>query len=156
MVNKITTPPTQNEVIDKINELVDGKQDTITSSNKLSASLVSGLATVATSGSYNDLSNKPTIPTVNNATLTIQKNGSNVATFTANASSNVTANISVPTNTNELTNGAGFITSSALTGYEQTSNKVTSISSSSTDTQYPSAKCVYDIVGDVETLINAL
>lgn len=36
------------------------------------------------------------IPTVNNATLTIQKNGSNVATFTANASSNVTANISVP------------------------------------------------------------
>lgn len=70
------------------------------------------LATVATSGSYNDLSNKPTIPTVNNATLTIQKNGSNVATFTANASSNVTANISVPTNTNQLTNGAGFITSS--------------------------------------------
>jgi len=97
MVNKITTPPTQNEVIDKINELVDGKQDTITSSNKLSASLVSGLATVATTGSYNDLSNKPTIPTVNNATLTIQKNGSNVATFTANASNNVTANISVPT-----------------------------------------------------------
>lgn len=28
--------------------------------------------------------------------------------------------------------------------YEQTSNKVTSLSSSSTDTQYPSAKCVYD------------
>ena len=40
---------------------LDGKQDKITSSNKLSASLVSGLATVATSGSYNDLSNKPTI-----------------------------------------------------------------------------------------------
>jgi hypothetical protein len=30
--------------------------------------------------------------------------------------------------------------------YEQTSNKVTSLSSSSTDTQYPSAKCVYDLV----------
>ena len=42
----------------------DTKQDNITSSNKLSASLVSGLATVATSGSYNDLSNKPTIPSV--------------------------------------------------------------------------------------------
>jgi len=54
--------------------------------------------------------NKPTIPTVNNATLTIQKNGTTVNTFTANASSNVTANITVPTNTNELTNGAGFIT----------------------------------------------
>ena len=72
---------------------------------------VSDLSTVATSGSYNDLSNKPTIPTVNNATLTIQKNGTTVKTFTANASSNVTCNITVPTNTNELTNGAGFVTS---------------------------------------------
>ena len=36
-----------------------------------------------------------TIPTVNNATLTIQKNGTNVNTFTANSSSNVTANITV-------------------------------------------------------------
>lgn len=42
--------------------ILEDKQDKITSSNKLSASLVSGLATVATSGSYNDLSNKPTIP----------------------------------------------------------------------------------------------
>ena len=67
-------------------------------------------ATVATSGSYTDLSDKPTIPTVNNATLTIQKNGATVETFTANSSSDKTVNISVPTNTNELTNGAGFIT----------------------------------------------
>ena len=49
--------------------------------------------------------------TVNNATLTIQKNGTTVKTFTANASSNVTCNITVPTNNNELTNGSGFITS---------------------------------------------
>ncbi len=41
---------------------VSGKQDKITTDNKLDVSLVSGLATVATSGSYNDLSNKPTIP----------------------------------------------------------------------------------------------
>lgn len=33
---------------------------------------------------------------------------------------------------------------------------VTSIDSESTDTQVPSAKCVYDIVGDIETLINAI
>lgn len=45
---------------------ISTKQDTITSSNKLSASLVSGLSTVATSGSYNDLSNKPTIPDTSN------------------------------------------------------------------------------------------
>ena len=68
------------------------------------------LATVATSGSYNDLSNKPTIPTVNNATLTIQKNGTTVNTFTANSNSNVTANITVPTKTSDLTNDDGFIT----------------------------------------------
>ena len=55
------------------------------------------LATVATTGSYTDLSDKPTIPTVNNATLTIQKNGTSVGTFTANASSNKTINITVPT-----------------------------------------------------------
>jgi len=48
-------------------------------------------------------------PTVNDATLTIQKNGTSVATFTANASSNVTANISVPalyTTTGQNTDGA--------------------------------------------------
>ena len=32
-------------------------------------------------------------------------------------------------------------------------NLVTAISSSSTDAQYPSAKCVYDIVGNIETLL---
>ena len=51
------------------------------------------LAAVATSGDYTDLINTPTIPTVNDATLTIQHNGTNVQTFTANASSNATANI---------------------------------------------------------------
>ena len=43
------------------------------------------------------IKNKPTIPTVNNATLTIQSNGTTVNTFTANASSNVTANIPAAT-----------------------------------------------------------
>ena len=37
--------------------------------------------------------------------------------------------------------------------YQLTANLVTSISSNSTNTQYPSAKCVYDIVGDIETLL---
>ena len=66
-------------------------------------------STVATSGSYNDLSNKPTIPTVNNGTLIIKKNGINVATFTANQSSKTTADITVPTKTSDLTNDSGFI-----------------------------------------------
>ena len=67
-------------------------------------------ATVATSGSYNDLSDKPTIPTVNNATLTVQQNGTTVDTFTANSSSDKTVNISVPTKTSDLTNDSGYIT----------------------------------------------
>lgn len=66
-------------------------------------------STVATSGSYNDLSNKPTIPTVNNGALIIKKNGTNVATFTANQSSKTTADITVPTKTSDLTNDSGFI-----------------------------------------------
>ena len=75
------------------------------------------LATVATSGSYNDLTdkptipaaqvnsdwnansgvaeilNKPTIPTVNDATLTINQNGVQAGTFTANAASNATISL---------------------------------------------------------------
>lgn len=90
--------------------MLEDKQDKITSSNKLSASLVSGLSTVATSGSYNDLSNKPTIPTVNNGTLTIQKNGTTVKTFSANQSTNTTANITVPTKVSDLTNDSGYTT----------------------------------------------
>ena len=107
------------------------------------------------------------IPTVNNATLTIQKNGTTVKTFTANASSNVTANITVPTKTSELTNNSGFLTSStgvtsvngahgAVTGIQTTSNLVTSVSSSSTNSQYPSAKLFYDTVGNVESVLQTL
>lgn len=62
-------------------------------------------------------------------------------------------------------NNSGYITNSALSGYatetwvgnqgyQTTSNLVTSISSSSTDAQYPSAKCVYDIVGDIESILH--
>lgn len=53
----------------------------------------SALATVATTGSYPDLHNRPTIPTVNNATLTIEQNGVSAGTFTANASSNKTISL---------------------------------------------------------------
>ena len=42
------------------------------------------------------------IPTVNNATLTIQENGTNVATFTANSATNATANITVPTQASDI------------------------------------------------------
>lgn len=82
----------------------------------------SDLATVATSGSYNDLTdkptipaaqvqsdwtqadntkvdyikNKPTIPTVNNSTITFTNNGTTVDSFTTNASSNKTIALTAP------------------------------------------------------------
>ena len=61
------------------------------------------LSTVATTGAYDDLTGTPEIPTVNNATLTIQKNGTTVQTFTANQSTNATANITVPNITLQTT-----------------------------------------------------
>ena len=70
----------------------------------------SSLSTVATSGDYDDLLNKPNIPVVYDATLTIQRNSSTVASFSANADTNAVADITVPTDTSDLTNGAGYIT----------------------------------------------
>lgn len=69
------------------------------------------LSAVATSGDYDDLTNKPTIPTVNDGTLTIQKNGTTIDTFTANQSGNTTVNVTVPTATSQLTNDSGYLTS---------------------------------------------
>lgn len=92
------------------------------------------------------------------------------ATITGGASTIATSNLTK--NRALISNGSGKVAVSAVTstelGYidgvtsnvqtqlnnkEATANKVTSLSSSSTDTQYPSAKCVYDIIGDVATLI---
>lgn len=101
----------------------------------LFTSLRGELATVAFTGDYNDLinrpaflqvqadwnesdtnspayiNNKPTIPTVNDAALTIQKNWVAVGTFTANSATAVTANITVP---NVINNVTSTSTSDAL------------------------------------------
>ncbi len=113
----------------EVNVQADWEQTTTTADDYIKNKPT--LAAVATSGSYNDLSNKPTIPTVNNATLTIQKNGTTVKTFTANASSNVTANITVPTKTSDITNDSDFVASGDLAtvatsgSYNDLSNKPT-------------------------------
>ena len=61
----------------------------------------SSLATVATSGSYPDLHNRPTI---GNGKITIQRNSTEIDNFTVNQTGNKTINISVPTKTSDLTN----------------------------------------------------
>ena len=63
----------------------------------------------------------------------------------------------LPTKTSDLTNDSGFITDAYHDSTkEDISNKVTSISSSSTDTQYPSAKCVYDNIENVREVAEGL
>lgn len=56
--------------------------------------------------------------------------------------------------------GASAVQPSAIANMESTDNKTTSLSSASTDQQYPSAKTVYDFVmdtlGDIETLLAAI
>ena len=56
----------------------------------------SSLATVATSGLYSDLTGTPTIPTVNDSTITITNNGTTVDTFTTNTASAKTIALSAP------------------------------------------------------------
>mgnify|MGYP002525678208 CR=1 FL=1 len=81
---------------------------------------------------------------------------------------NKTVNIPVPTKTSDINNDSGFITKSVSdldnytnnttlqSTYQTKSNLVTSVSSSSTDTQYPSAKLFYDTVGDISTILQEL
>ena len=57
--------------------------------------------------------------------------------------------------TNDLATIIGGFTTN-ISGKEDVSNKVTTISSSSTDTQYPSAKCMYDLIGDIETVMDTI
>ena len=73
---------------------------------------------------WKQLARKDELPVVNNATLTIKRNGTTVQSFTANASSNKTADISVPTKTSDITNDSGFITKEVndLTNYTKTSD----------------------------------
>lgn len=64
---------------------------------------------VLTAADVNALPASTVIPTVNDATLTIQKNGTTVTTFTANSAQNATADISVPTKVSDLTNDLDFV-----------------------------------------------
>lgn len=84
------------------------------------------LSTVAASGSYNDLSNKPTIPTVGNGTVTIKQAGTSKGTFTMNQSGNTTIeltdnNTTYPTGTSstsgltKLYTGTGTATDGTMT-----------------------------------------
>lgn len=103
-------------------ELIEQSQNLIAQNNQLIAQLssqsealssaIENLQNSAFSGNYNDLTNKPNI---NNGTLTIQKNGTNVQTFSANQGTNTTANITVPTKVSELANDSNFVSTDKIT-----------------------------------------
>lgn len=90
--------------------------------SSVSWSIITGkptFAAVATSGNYNDLSNKPTIPAAQvnsdwNATSGLAQILNKPALFSGNYN-DLSNKPTIPTNTNQLTNGAGFIT-----GYTET------------------------------------
>ena len=67
--------------------------------------------------------------------------------------------INVPTTTDDDANSLQAVNVKYLydKGYSAIrTNLVTSISSQSTDAQYPSAKCVYDLVGNIEALLSEI
>ena len=138
MVDKITNPPSQKDLIDKVNEIIDDKQDTLVSGTNIktinnTSILGSGnievgggytagtginitndvisvtsdistgaslgatavqpadLASVATSGSYNDLSNKPNLDAKANIDLSnLTNTGKNIANWSTNVTNCIT------------------------------------------------------------------
>lgn len=92
------TVNSKNPYIGYASDQVDG---TFVVGSLLGTNYASGLAIGGGSGNLlwkgAKVATTSDIPTVNNGTLTIQKNGTTVATFSANQSGNATANITVPT-----------------------------------------------------------
>lgn len=249
------------EVRFSVADLVSGLQSEITETNKLGADLVddtnsthkfvteaektSWNAKSDFSGDYNDLDNKPTIPTVNDSTITIKQGETIKGSFTLNSENDYTmtldeagstelveihgifetdsteiilnenieksqiislnlgntiilpelysvadnkltlietvesgtrwsivyakdiklANIPVASSTtagvikvgdNLSIDENGVLNAISDSGKQDVSNLVTSLSAESTDSQYPSAKCVYDIIGNLEMILGEI
>lgn len=174
LINTPTIPSTEGlatetYVQNKIAEVVNSAPGTLDTLNELAQALgndpnfattmatelgkkanTANLATVATSGSYNDLSNTPTIPSVGNGTLTIQKNGTSAGTFTANATTDKTINIIVPTKVSELTDDVVKgkylpLTGGTMTGNININNKtITNLKTPTADTEAANKKYVDD------------
>lgn len=78
-------------------------------------------------------------PTIWNATLKIQKNGTDVSSITMNATTDVTANITVPTTVAELNDASDYVTntslSTTLANYVTTTDLATTLADYVTDTE---------------------
>lgn len=155
--NKTVTNTEKNTWNNKQNAISD--LSTIRSGASAGATAVqpNDLATVATSGSYNDLSNKPTIPSeVTESIVAGWGFTKNTGTYSKPSGGIPKTDLASAVQTSLGKADTALQSHQDISGKEDKTNKVTSISSSSTDTQYPSAKCVYDLIGDVETILTTL
>lgn len=97
------------------------------------------LADVAFSGSYNDLSNKPTIPTVGDGTITVKQGGVTKGTFTVNQSGDTEINID---------EGGG--TGDGITITENSNEELQAIGVINKNTEIDATNPIYDWVGTEE------
>lgn len=90
------------------------------------ASMITGLSTVATSGSYNDLKNKPTIPAAIIVDAELSDTSTNPIQNKAVKTAIDTVTASIPTKVSTLENDAGYLTQhQSLDGYVKSVNGVT-------------------------------
>ena len=112
---------------------------------------VDALAPVATSGNYNDLTNKPTIPSpVTEQTVSGWGFTKNTGTYSKPTGGIPKADLASDVQSSLGKADTALQQHQDISGKENTSNKVTSISSESTNTQYPSAKAVYDFITSLD------
>lgn len=118
------------------------------------------LAAVATSGSYNDLSNKPVISTVNNATITFTQGGVSKGSFTVNTDTDTTIALDAGGSGSSLPDQTGhsgdFLTTDGTDASWGRLPIDDYVDSYSTNDSAVGSKLFYDTCGDIETLINAL
>lgn len=82
---------------------------------KIFTTLKNNLKTVAFTGNYSDLSNRPTIPNVGNGTVTIKQAGASKGTFTMNQSGNTTIELTDNNTDTKVTQNA--VTASSYTNW---------------------------------------
>ena len=149
MTDKITTPVSINKVVLKINDIIDSIPTSTTQLTNDSGYITSiSSSNVTTALGYTPYNSTNPSGYQANVLETVKVNG------TALTPTTKTVDIIVPTSTTQLTNDSGYITSisssnvTTALGYtpESTSNLVTTVTSTSTDSTYPSAKAVYSVV----------
>ena len=98
------------------------------------------LATVATSGAYSDLSGTPTIPTVNNPTITITQGGVTKGSFSLNQASGDTIAL-------DAGGGGGSVNIDNVTITENLSQEIQAVGTVNANSSNVSAPNVFDWVG---------